>query len=158
MYIVVEKNYKTLSNREVYKTENRYEACAKVEELSEEFVKSKEGTANSELYEHTKSNLWKTHPQGYFMVRDSKFNKITIVCKEFIPGVLYGNFKISEVLSYEVVDLVEKIKFENSKFYTDIRALILKDDPQRLHNILDEIEEIEEEESVEQTESAEDEK
>lgn len=155
MFIIVEKNYISLTNREVYKTENRYEACSMVEQLAQEFVKSKEGEANKKLFEYTKTGNWKTHPMGFFMVRDSRFNRIIIMEKKYNPGYLYGNYLTTKTLSYEVVDLKEKVKFEDSKFYNDIKTLLIQDNPQRLDELLDEIEEYENEEEEEEEPSEE---
>lgn len=126
MYIIIEKDYKRFTSKRIFKTFSKYEACIRVEEYASEFVKFKEGNSNKKIYKHTVSGTWKTHPMGYFMVKDKYFNKISVYRKTYNNSI-FGGYIIKKVISFEVSETCEKMDFEDYEFYEELQENYMKE-------------------------------
>lgn len=104
------ENYSDI--RHTYKS--RLQAHYAIEEMVDDFLRSKEGNKPFKLYRepsHPDSRSWNNMPMGFFKTKDNKsFYKINIWEKVPVIGTLWNTTKVKHVISFDICYMISDPK------------------------------------------------
>jgi hypothetical protein len=120
MYNIISRDFKSGILLTKFSVNNYLEALSLVEALAYDFIEAKEGINNYKIYNKSLSGQFGKVPYGYCICKSrNKYLKLTIFQKELIKGILYNSWKMTKIISFQILEPEKKNESELFRPETD---------------------------------------